>query len=127
MVRVLANTFIHWCLCKQYKIQCNSQYYKHQLNHTVTNSDQTIKILWEFPIQTDRTVSNNQPDIVLINESTKQVFLIDVTVPYDLNTELKEADKIRKYTQLKFELQQLWNKKVDIIPIVVGSTGIVNK
>jgi hypothetical protein len=57
----------------------------------------------------------------------KEVFLIDVTVPSDFNTELKEADKIRKYTPLTFELQQLWQKSIQIIPVVVGSTCVINK
>ena len=32
-----------------------------------------------------------------------------------------------KYVDLQIECQRLWNKKVDVIPVIIGATGIVDK
>ena len=32
-----------------------------------------------------------------------------------------------KYTDLQIECQRIWNKKVEVIPVIVGATGIVNR
>ena len=39
----------------------------------------------------------------------------------------KEKDKIEKYQGLGSELQKIWNVKVKIIPLVVGSLGAILK
>ena len=40
---------------------------------------------------------------------------------------MKEKDKIEKYQDLGMELQKIWNVKVKIIPLVVGSLGAIPK
>ena len=32
-----------------------------------------------------------------------------------------------KYVDLQIECQRMWNKKVEVIPIIIGATGIVEK
>ena len=32
-----------------------------------------------------------------------------------------------KYVDLQIECQRLWNKKVEVIPVIIGTTGIVDK
>ena len=32
-----------------------------------------------------------------------------------------------KYVDLKIECQRIWNKKVEVIPVIIGPTGIVDK
>ena len=39
----------------------------------------------------------------------------------------KEKDKIEKYQELGRKLQKIWNVKVKIIPLVVGSLGAIPK
>ena len=39
----------------------------------------------------------------------------------------KEKDKTEKYQDLGRELQKIWNVKVKIIPLVVGSLGATPK
>ena len=48
-------------------------------------------------------------------------------VPGDSRIEEKEKDKIEKYQDLGRELQKIWNVKVKIIPLVVGSLGAIPK
>ena len=40
---------------------------------------------------------------------------------------LKESEKRNKYQHLARELKKLWNKKVTVIPIVIGALGTVTK
>ena len=39
----------------------------------------------------------------------------------------KEKDQMEKYEDLGRELQKMWNVKVKIIPLVVGSLGAIPK
>jgi hypothetical protein len=52
---------------------------------------------------------------------------MDVAIPADRNITQKEAEKELKYKGLCIEIQQMWNMKCMIIPVVIGATGIVAK
>ena len=43
------------------------------------------KIIWNFPIQTDKHLLHNQPNIVLINYKEQTGLIIDISVPKDEN------------------------------------------
>ena len=47
--------------------------------------------------------------------------------PADHRIKLKECEKRDKYLDLARELKKLWNRKVTIIPIVIGTFGTVTK
>ena len=51
----------------------------------------------------------------------------DFAVAEDHRIKLKEREKRDKYLDLARELKKLWNMKVTIIPIVIGSFGTVTK
>ena len=40
---------------------------------------------------------------------------------------MKESERKGKYLNLSWELKKLWNMKMTIIPIVIGSFGTVTK
>ena len=46
---------------------------------------------------------------------------MDFAIPGDHRVEMKERGKREKYQDLARELQVLWNKKVTVIPIVIGA------
>jgi hypothetical protein len=37
----------------------------------------------------------------------------------------KEAEKKLKYKNLRVEIQQMWNMKFFVIPVITGATGVV--
>ena len=39
----------------------------------------------------------------------------------------KAAEKMSKYVDLQIECQRLWNKKVEVKPVIIGETRIVDK
>ena len=53
--------------------------------------------------------------------------IIDAAIPSDYNIQKKAAEKITKYVDLQIECQRIWNKKVEIIPVIIGATGIVER
>ena len=89
--------------------------------------NETCKILWDVTIQTDHEIEARRPDLVIVQKREKSTKLIDFAVPFDSRVLMKENEKIEKYQDLAREIRKLWNTKVDIIPIVVGSLGTVSK
>ena len=65
--------------------------------------------------------------MVLVDKRERSCKIIDFAVPGDRRIEEKEKDKIEKYQDLGRELQKIWNVKVKIIPLVVGSLGAIPK
>ena len=63
--------------------------------------DNNITIIWDMPVNTDWTITENIPDIVfrdLVNSMRK---LIDMTVPSERNIALKEVEKKSKFKYLE--------------------------
>ena len=50
-----------------------------------------------------------------------------MAIPSDYNIQKKATEKISKYVDLQIECHRLWNKKVEVIPVIIGATGIVDK
>jgi hypothetical protein len=57
-------------------------------------------VLWNQGVRTDRKVSANMPDIIIINKKLQTCLLIDVATPADRNVTQKEAEKKGKYKSL---------------------------
>ena len=73
-------------------------------------------------------VEHNRPDIVLWDLEKKKCKIIDVCVPMDFNVIREEKEKCDKYFILASRLQRLYpHFTYEIIPIVIGSTGLVSK
>ena len=50
-----------------------------------------------------------------------------MAIPADRNVERKAAEKKLKYKSLCVEIQRMWNLKCTIIPVIIGTTGIVTR
>ena len=70
--------------------------------------------MWVFSIQTDHAIEAWRPDLVLVDKKERICKIIGFPVPGDSRIEEKEKEKI-------------WNVKVKIIPLVVGSLGAIPK
>jgi hypothetical protein len=78
-------------------------------------------------VQTDRTIPNNKPDVIIRSNEKRTCILIDVAIPGDRNVIKKEAQKILKYKDLTIEIQRMWNVKTRVIPVIIGVTGTISK
>ena len=65
-----------------------------------------VKLLWDFNVNTDHAyvLSAWHPDIVVVNKEVNSVQIIDVAVPADCIVSSKEAEKVKKYSELSIEL-----------------------
>ena len=50
-----------------------------------------------------------------------------MAIPSDYNIQNKATEKITKYVDLQIEYQRMWDKTVEVIPIIIGATGVVEK
>jgi hypothetical protein len=94
-------------------------------NNNNNNNNNTI--LWNQQVQTDRTIPNNKPDIVIRDNEKGTCMLIDVAIPGNRNVVQKKAEKILKYKDLTIEIQRMWNVKTGVIPVIIGGTGTISK
>jgi hypothetical protein len=78
-------------------------------------------------VQTDRTIPNKKPDIIIRDNEKRTCMLIDVAIPGDRNVIKKEAENILKYKDLTREIQRMWNVKTNLIPVIIGETGTISK
>ena len=95
------------------------------MHNTGTNTIQNEKatILWDHQVKTDGHIPCNKPDIIIQEKDSDRCLIIDMAISSDYNIQKKATEKMSKYV----DLQRMWNKNVDVIPIIIGATGIVEK
>jgi hypothetical protein len=104
-----------------------NHWYEHVPEEVETSQGGKVTIFWNQQVQTDRTVPNNKPDIIISDSESGTCMLIDVAISGDRNVIKKEADKILKYEDLTIEIQRMWNVKTEVIPVIIGATGTISK
>ena len=58
-----AAAYLHWTICKHYNIKVQDKQYEHEPATVTENQTATIYILWDMPIQTDKEIKVNRPDM----------------------------------------------------------------
>ena len=53
-------------------------------------------------------------------------YVIDIAVPGDSRLTQKVNEKYERYTDLKIELQRMWNARVHIAPLIIECLGSVS-
>jgi hypothetical protein len=101
--------------------------YEHVPKSIETSQGGKVTILWNQQVQTDRTITDNKPDIIIRDNEKETCVLIDVAIPGDRNVMKKEAEKILKYKDLTIEIQRMWNVKTNMMPVITGATGTISK
>ena len=86
-----------------------------------------MTILWYQQVQTDRTIPNNKPDIIIRDKEKGTSMLIDVAISGDRNVIKKETEKILKHKDLTIEIYHMWNVKARMIPVIIGATQTISK
>ena len=116
---------VHRNLTRKCDFETGDKWYEHEPESVLENED--YKILWDFSIQTDHVIEARRRNLILFDKKERICKITDFTVPGDSRIEEKQKDKIEKYQDLGRELQKIWNVKVKIIPLVVGSLGAILK
>ena len=79
------------------------------------------------PIDYNRHNCCSQPNIVIKEKGTDKCLVIGVTILSAYNIQMKATEKMSKYVDLKIECQRMWNKKFEVTPVIIGTTGMVEK
>ena len=109
----LSNKLMHGIIPQESSFNNNN-------NNNNNNRGGRVTILWNQQVQTDRTIPNNKPDIIIGDNETGACMLIDVAIPEERNVIKKEAKKILNYKNLTIEIQSMWNvkTKVPVAPLL---------
>jgi len=118
---------LHFNICKETEVQLDKKHwYEHVPKSVQTSQGGKVTILWNQQVQTDRTIPNNKPDIIICANEKGTCMSIDVAISGDRNVIKKEAEKILKYKDLTKEIQRMWNVKTKVIPVIIGATGTIS-
>ena len=93
---------------------------------TVTDSNEET-ILWDMPIQTDREIKANRPDIIVKDKRQRTCKLIEISVSTERNTSIKMTEKFSKYKDQEIEIEKMWSMNTMTIPVIIGALGLVRK
>jgi hypothetical protein len=102
-------------------------WYEHVPKSVETGQRDNVTIQYYQQVQTDRTIPNNKPDIIIRDNEKGTCMLIDVAIFGDRNVMKKETEKILKYRSLTIEIQRMWNVKTKVTPAIIGATGTISK
>lgn len=116
---------VYWELCKANGINCAPNWYEEVPDAVREKADRSMEIWWDRGVQTTKALKHNRPDVVVVDRTRKRWMLVDFAVPWDKNVVAKEVEKITKYADLAVEVRKLHHVTTKVIPIVVGSLGIV--
>lgn len=99
-------------------------YYQYKPSPVLESED--IKLYWNRSVITDRLITANRPDVIIVNKQQKVTFLIDIAIPNTHNMNETHTSKITKYLPLAEEERHMWGQeRVTIVPVVLSSTGVV--
>jgi hypothetical protein len=119
---------LHFNICEELGVKLDSElWYEHVPKSVETSQVGKVTILSNQHVQTDRTIPNNKPDIIIWDSEKGTCILIDVRIPGHRNVIKKEAEKVIKYKDLIIEIQRMWNVKTKVMPVITGATGTISK
>ena len=78
------------------------------------------KILLGFEIQTNPPIQAKRPELALISKKKRICHIVDFAMLTKHRVKGKESEKLDKYQDLA---RELWNKKVALMPVVMGALG----
>ena len=112
---------IHWEKYKKLKFDHTNKWYMH--NPASDQENATHWLLQDFNIETDHLIAAKRGDFIIINKKKRIWKIVDFAVPSDLRVKLKKGLVPRPC----LGIENLWNMKVTIIPIVIGALRTVTK
>ena len=73
---------LHFNICKETGVQLDKKHWYENVRKSVeTGQGGNVTILWNQQVQTDRTIPNNKPDIIICDNEKRTGMLIDVAIP----------------------------------------------
>ena len=89
---------IHWEMCRKFQFDHTNKWYMNNLAPVLQND--SLKLVWNFNIQTDHLIPARRPDLIIINKRKRICKIVDFAIPADDRINLKENEKKDKYLDL---------------------------
>lgn len=113
----------------------------------VVQRNERFELFWDFPVQTKSVIRHNRPDIILVDDREKTIYVCEIAVSwalgggglpqmenrkyskYAVNSNLEEDFPLEypRGANLKDELNEIYHANVIVIPIVIGACGEISK
>ena len=61
--------------------------------------------------------------MIFIDKEHHKCQIIGFAIPYDTRGDDNKVEKIDKHLDLAMELKKVWNMKVSVVPLVMGTLG----
>ena len=115
----------HLLLLKIHGIPTGNKWYSHVPNVVTETDNGKVTIYWGKAIKTERKVSYNRQDMVVIDRVQNAWYILDFAIPIDRHVKEKEEEKIDKFMDLAAEVRRKFRMKTVIVPIVFRALGRV--
>jgi hypothetical protein len=84
------------------------------------------KLYCDRSVITHRTIHNNRPEIVILDKTIKEAYLIDVAIANGQNLHSTITENLQKYRDLTEELIRIWQLQTACtVPPVLFTAGII--
>ena len=111
----------HFDTCKEIEVESdNEQRYDHVPKLVETGHEGTVTTVWDQQMQTDTTLCDSKPNILIRDYEKGTGLVIDSDMSGDRNVVNKETEQILKYKDLTIEIQLMWNVKTKVMPVIIG-------
>ena len=86
---------LHFNICKETGVQIdkNKHRYENVPKSIETSQGGKVTLLWNQQLQTNRTIHNNKPDIIISDNEKGTCMLIDVAISGDRNVIKKKRNR----------------------------------
>ncbi|KAG0438663.1 Retrovirus-related Pol polyprotein from type-2 retrotransposable element R2DM [Dictyocoela muelleri] len=113
---------IHLRIMNKFGITSKKKLKSHKIEKVVKNEN--AELISEMPVKTDSFVTNNKPDLILFDNKRNLIYLIEIGITSLDNLKKYEVEKLQKYRLLAKEMEQMYSKKVLIVPYVITWDGV---
>ena len=120
-----AASYMHWKICKSFSLSVADKWYDHNQETVISNGQVILK--WDMQVHTDKEIKANKRDIIIKDHINNMCQLIDMTISLDRNASIKEVENFSKYKDLEIEISEMWKMRTIIIPVVIGTLGVIKK
>ena len=79
---------------EKHGLEHSEQWYQ-QRAEKVSENDK-VKLFWDFNVVTDIVIEARRPDIMVLNEETKECLIMDIAVPGDGESTPKKTKRLRR-------------------------------
>ena len=114
---------VHWAKMKGLMVK-DTRWYEEKWNSGNVLENERYKLIWDFQFKLIKTEKARRPDLILEDKEERNIFIIDMAIPMEMNVEKKRRSKLRKYQQLAYEIRmRRTGFKIYIVPLIIGCCG----